>query len=89
MKYTNIDIEFEYGTTMWSSDMIWSNNDIDNILLEEDKKMENYDISNKIYNANDEEELIEKITNETGWNIKSIWYTIIEEDDEAPFGCWN
>jgi len=89
MKYTNINIEFEYGSIMWSSDMIWSNNDIDNILLEKDRKMENYDISNRIYDADDEEELIEKITNETGWHIKNIWYTIIEEEDETPFGCWN
>ena len=66
MKFNVTDIEFDFD----------DGNDGESYSLTYDEKIEIWDKNLGVWEADDEDDLIEEITSSTGWCIKSIDYDI-------------
>ena len=66
MKYNVTDIEFDFD----------DGNDGESYSLTYDEQIEIRDLALGVWEADDEDDLIEEITSSTGWCIKSIDYDI-------------
>ena len=67
MKFNVIDVEFDF-------DDMYSNDDFTSLSL--DEEIELRDLALGVWEADDEDDLIEEVTTASGWCIKSIDYEI-------------
>ena len=67
MKFNVTDVEFDFDDMYWNDEFT---------CLSFDEEIELRDLALGVWEADDEEDLIEEVTTASGWCIKSIDYEI-------------